>query len=57
MDWQTRYKDKEATLPNVVELIPKGKHIFIGSGAAEPVGVDYSLLFPTMSGIIQFSTQ
>ncbi len=39
MDWQKKYKSKEASLPGVVELIPKGKHIFIGSGAAEPVGL------------------
>ncbi|MCR4314727.1 MAG: GNAT family N-acetyltransferase [Planctomycetes bacterium] len=39
MDWQERYKNKKMTFHEAVKLIPKGKHIFIGSGAAEPSGL------------------
>ncbi len=39
MEWQTRYQAKHAPLPGVVKRIPKGKHIFVGSGAAEPTGL------------------
>ncbi|MCG8418516.1 MAG: GNAT family N-acetyltransferase [Proteobacteria bacterium] len=39
MDWQERYKSKRVTTTRAIELIPKGKHIFIGSGAAEPSGL------------------
>ncbi len=35
-DWQTRFKDKQTTPAEAVSRIPKGKSIFIGSGAAEP---------------------
>ena len=36
MSWQERYADKERSLEQAISLIPRGKHIFIGSGAAEP---------------------
>lgn len=39
MDWQERYRSKQASLASAIQRIPKGKHIFIGSGAAEPVGL------------------
>jgi acyl-CoA hydrolase/GNAT superfamily N-acetyltransferase len=39
MDWQTKYRDKELSLAEAVRRIPRGKHVFIGSGAAEPVGL------------------
>ncbi len=36
MDWRERYRAKRATAAGAVGRIPKGKHIFIGSGAAQP---------------------
>ena len=39
MDWQTRYQATRATLGSAIDLIGRGKHIFLGSGAAEPVGL------------------
>lgn len=36
MDWQERYRAKRATAAEAVRLIPKGKHVFIGSAAAQP---------------------
>ncbi|NNF07206.1 MAG: GNAT family N-acetyltransferase [Candidatus Eisenbacteria bacterium] len=38
-NWQEQYESKRATLEEAIQLIPKGKHIFIGSGATEPVGL------------------
>lgn len=32
MEWQKRYADKRKTLDEAVALIPRGKHIFVGSG-------------------------
>ena len=39
MDWQERYSAKRRTLSEAIQMIPKGKHIFIGSGACEPVAL------------------
>ncbi len=39
MDWQQRFQSKRSTLREAVGLIPKGKHVFIGSGAAIPAGL------------------
>jgi acyl-CoA hydrolase/GNAT superfamily N-acetyltransferase len=39
MDWQERYGDKQRTLSEAIEMIPKGKHLFIGSGACEPAAL------------------
>src|SRR5436305_13835516 len=38
-DWRERYAAKVATAEQAVRLIPPGKRILIGSGAAEPVGL------------------
>jgi acyl-CoA hydrolase/GNAT superfamily N-acetyltransferase len=35
-DWRTRYSSKKTSLAGAIRRIPRGKHIFIGSGAAEP---------------------
>ena len=37
MDWQEYYATKHMTAADAVALVPRGKNIFIGSGAAEPV--------------------
>ncbi len=37
MDWQEYYASKHMTAADAVALVPRGKNIFIGSGAAEPV--------------------
>ncbi|MBW2494808.1 MAG: GNAT family N-acetyltransferase [Deltaproteobacteria bacterium] len=37
MDWQEHYAAKRMTAADAVERVPRGKNIFIGSGAAEPV--------------------
>ena len=37
MDWQERYATKRMTAADAVSRVPRGKNIFIGSGAAEPV--------------------
>ena len=37
MDWQERYAAKRTSAEQAVARVPKGKHIFIGSGAATPV--------------------
>lgn len=44
MDWQQRYAAKSKSLDDAVALIPRGKHIFVGSGAAEPVGLVEALV-------------
>lgn len=36
MDWRERYRAKRATAVEAVRRIPKGKHVFIGSAAAQP---------------------
>jgi acyl-CoA hydrolase/GNAT superfamily N-acetyltransferase len=35
-DWQTRFGASRTTAVDAIRKIPRGKHIFIGSGAAEP---------------------
>ena len=37
MDWQEHFATKCMTAADAVALVPRGKNIFIGSGAAEPV--------------------
>ncbi|MBI5504361.1 MAG: GNAT family N-acetyltransferase [Deltaproteobacteria bacterium] len=37
--WQSLYAAKRASAADAVSRIPRGKHVFIGSGAAEPVGL------------------
>ncbi len=37
MDWQEHYATKRMTAADAVSRVPRGKNIFIGSGAAEPV--------------------
>jgi acyl-CoA hydrolase len=37
MEWQERYAEKRMSAKDAIERIPRGKNIFIGSGAAEPV--------------------
>lgn len=38
-DWQRRYAAKAATAAQAIGRIARGRHVFIGSGAAEPVGL------------------
>jgi acyl-CoA hydrolase/GNAT superfamily N-acetyltransferase len=38
-DWQAVHANKRATLAEAIALIPRGKHILLGSGAAEPIGL------------------
>src|SRR5690606_11052257 len=38
-DWQERYAHKRTTLERAIDRIPRGKRIFIGSGAAVPTGL------------------
>jgi len=37
MDWQERYAAKRMSAADAIARVPRGKTIFIGSGAAEPV--------------------
>ncbi|MCB1154244.1 MAG: GNAT family N-acetyltransferase [Deltaproteobacteria bacterium] len=37
MDWQEKYADRRLSAAEAIRRIPKGKHVFIGSGAAEPM--------------------
>ncbi len=39
MNWRQNFEAKQATMTQAIERIPKGNTIFIGSGAAEPVGL------------------
>lgn len=39
MNWQEQYAHKRATADDAVRRIPRGKHIFIGAGASEPIGL------------------
>jgi len=39
MNWQEQYADKRTTADEAVLRIPRGKHIFVGAGASEPVGL------------------
>jgi len=38
-DWQAAHASTRTTLADAVTRIPRGKHIFVGSGAAEPAGL------------------
>lgn len=38
-DWQSAHAGTRTTLANAIARIPRGKHIFVGSGAAEPTGL------------------
>ena len=38
-DWKTRFESKQLTLERAIARIPRGKYIFIGSGATEPVSL------------------
>jgi acyl-CoA hydrolase/GNAT superfamily N-acetyltransferase len=44
MDWRERYADKLATVDEALSRIERGKHIFISSGAAEPVALANGLV-------------
>jgi len=39
MHWKDRYAPTQTSRAEAIARIPKGKHIFIGSGAAEPSGL------------------
>ncbi len=39
MGWQGRYRPTKLTFAKAIERIPKGRRVFIGSGAAEPIGL------------------
>ncbi len=39
MNWQQHYAAKQTSRAEAIARVHKGKHIFIGSGAAEPVGL------------------
>lgn len=43
-DWRERYAAKKRESREAVRLIGRGKHIFVGSGAAEPVGLVEALV-------------
>lgn len=38
-DWQAAHAGKRTTAAEAIARIPRGKHIFVGSGAAEPTGL------------------
>ena len=38
-DWKTRFESKQLTLERAIARIPRGKYVFIGSGATEPVSL------------------
>ncbi len=44
MDWTACYRSKKMTVEQAVELIPRGQHLFVGSGAAEPNGLIEELI-------------
>lgn len=37
MSWESRYADKRSTPDEAARRIPRGRHVVLGSGAAEPV--------------------
>jgi len=43
-EWRERYAGKRREAREAVRLIGRGKHIFVGSGAAEPVGLVEALV-------------
>jgi len=44
VDWQQRYAHKRLTAKQAVLRIPRGTHIFVGMGAAEPVALVEALV-------------
>jgi len=43
-DWQTKFASKKREARAAVRTIGRGKHIFVGSGAAEPIGLVEALV-------------
>src|SRR5687768_3586546 len=43
-DWQAKYASKLATAAEAIRLIPRGRRILIGSGAAEPLNLVQALV-------------
>ncbi|MEZ4271429.1 MAG: GNAT family N-acetyltransferase [Myxococcota bacterium] len=39
MNWRNQFEKRRMTAAQAIGLVPKGKHIFVGSGAAEPSGL------------------
>jgi acyl-CoA hydrolase/GNAT superfamily N-acetyltransferase len=48
MDWQERFAAKRMSAEDAVMRVPRGKNIFIGSGAAEPVKLVEELVTQTL---------
>jgi len=48
MDWQERFAAKRMSAQDAVARVPRGKNIFIGSGAAEPVKLVEELVAQTL---------
>ena len=44
MSWQSDHADRELSHREAIAKIPKGQHVFIASGAAEPVGLVHELV-------------
>lgn len=44
MSWQADHAAREASHRDAVRRIPKGQHVFLASGAAEPVGLVHELV-------------
>ena len=44
MSWETRYADKRTTPDEAALRIPRGRHIFLSSGAAEPLAMVEALV-------------
>ena len=44
MDWRMLYADKVATPEEAIRLVPRGRRILIGSGAAEPASLVEALV-------------
>jgi acyl-CoA hydrolase len=42
--WRASFEAKRTTPAEAIARVPKGKHVFIGSGAAEPVGLVQALV-------------
>jgi acyl-CoA hydrolase/GNAT superfamily N-acetyltransferase len=48
MDWQERFAEKHLSAKDAVARVPRGKNIFIGSGAAQPVKLVEELVAQTL---------
>jgi acyl-CoA hydrolase len=48
MDWQERFAAKRMSAKDAIARVPRGKNIFIGSGAAEPVKLVEELVAQTL---------